>query len=205
MRWIVRIGSTIEWAGTDSNLRLTDYGCWICRAFGSTKRPSPRARWGYPAIDLPSREHVGNTARRRLKSVARVEAPGVPPTQLPIANGSRVRGATPCPRRRVPRDTRHRLGRARHRLSRQAIARQRSAARSQAGEAVAYIGGGSKWSVSRRLICRGALPEGRRTAHFVSRSEAGPRRQTYATASGIYDSSLSTASSTATSREAQVS
>ena len=51
-------------------------------------------------------------------------------------------------------------------------------------EAVAYIGGGSKWSVSRRLICRGALPEGPRTAHFVSRSETGPRRGTYATASG---------------------
>jgi len=41
------------------------------------------------------------------------------------------------------------------------------------GEAVAYIGGGSKWSVSRRLICRGALPEGLRTAHFVWGSEMG--------------------------------
>jgi hypothetical protein len=57
-----------------------------------------------------------------------------------------------------------------------------------AREAVAYIGGGSKWSVSRRLICRGARPEGLRTAHFVSRSEAGPRRQTYATASGDCES-----------------
>ena len=55
-------------------------------------------------------------------------------------------------------------------------------------EAVAYIGGGSKWSVSRRLICRGALPEGLRTAYFVSRSEAGPRRRTYATASPQRDS-----------------
>jgi hypothetical protein len=54
---------------------------------------------------------------------------------------------------------------------------------SHSPEAVAYIGGGSKRSVSRRLICRGALPEGLRTAHFVSRSDAGPRRRTYATTS----------------------
>ena len=40
-----------------------------------------------------------------------------------------------------------------------------------------------EWSVSRRLICRGALPEGLRTAHSVSRSEAGPWRVTSATAS----------------------
>jgi hypothetical protein len=54
-------------------------------------------------------------------------------------------------------------------------------------EAVAYIGGSSKWSVSRRLICLGALPEGLRTAHFVSRSEAGRWRRTYATASPVCD------------------
>ena len=54
---------------------------------------------------------------------------------------------------------------------------------SRSPEAVAYIGGGSKRSVSRRLICRGALPEGLRTAHFAWRSEAGRRRRTYATAS----------------------
>ncbi len=51
-------------------------------------------------------------------------------------------------------------------------------------EAVAYIGGGSKWSVSRRVICSGALSEGLRTAHFASRTETGWPRRTYATASG---------------------
>jgi hypothetical protein len=46
-------------------------------------------------------------------------------------------------------------------------------------EAVAYIGGGPKWSVSRRVICFGALSEGLRTAHFGSRSGAGWQRRTY--------------------------
>jgi hypothetical protein len=50
-------------------------------------------------------------------------------------------------------------------------------------EAVAYIGGGSEWSVSRRLICLGGLPERLRTAHSASPSEAERRRRTYATAS----------------------
>ena len=59
------------------------------------------------------------------------------------------------------------------------------------GEAVAYIGDAAARGVSRRLICLGALPEGLRTAHFASRSEAGRRRRTYATASPGRDSPAS--------------
>src|SRR3954451_16137741 len=55
-------------------------------------------------------------------------------------------------------------------------------------EAVAYIGGSSKWSVSRRLICLGAVLEGLRTAHSCAAFGAGRRRGTYATASGRRDS-----------------
>src|SRR5829696_10252904 len=51
-------------------------------------------------------------------------------------------------------------------------------------EAVAYLGGGPKRSVSRRVICFGAFSEGIRTAHSTSRSGAGRPRRTYATASG---------------------
>ena len=49
--------------------------------------------------------------------------------------------------------------------------------------AVAYIGAGLKWSVSRRVIWLGALTEGLRTAQFTSRSDPGRHRRTYATAS----------------------
>ena len=59
---------------------------------------------------------------------------------------------------------------------------------SHPGEAVAYIGDGSEWSVSRRLICLGDLPEGLRTAHSASPSAAERRRRTYATASGDCES-----------------
>src|SRR5215208_3843926 len=51
------------------------------------------------------------------------------------------------------------------------------AALSQSREAVAYIGDGSKWSVSRRPICFGALPKGLRTAQIASRSEPGQQRR----------------------------
>jgi hypothetical protein len=54
-------------------------------------------------------------------------------------------------------------------------------------EAVAYIGGSSEWSVSRRLICLGDLPEGLRTAQSALRSKAERRRRTYATASSRSD------------------
>ena len=52
------------------------------------------------------------------------------------------------------------------------------------GEAVAYIGGGLKWSVSRRLIRLGGLSEGLRTAQIALRSQSTWQRRTYATASG---------------------
>jgi hypothetical protein len=42
----------------------------------------------------------------------------------------------------------------------------------QAGEAVAYIGGGPNRPVSRRLICLGTLPEVLRTAHLTAHLRA---------------------------------
>ena len=56
------------------------------------------------------------------------------------------------------------------------------------GEAVAYIGGGSKWSVSRRPIRLGGFPEGLRTAQIALRSQPARQRRTYATASGERES-----------------
>src|SRR5687768_7431477 len=50
-----------EGAGQDSNLRLTDYECLICRHLAQPSG-SLVGRWSYLAVDLPSWEHVGNTA-----------------------------------------------------------------------------------------------------------------------------------------------
>src|SRR5215204_1619692 len=49
-------------------------------------------------------------------------------------------------------------------------------------EAVAYIGGGAKRSVSPRVICLDAFPEALRTAHLRRCSGRGARGWTYATA-----------------------
>jgi hypothetical protein len=57
-----------------------------------------------------------------------------------------------------------------------------------AGEAVAYIRGGDKSPVSRRLICRGGASQTLRTAHLASALRSGAAPGTYATASGRSDS-----------------
>src|SRR5215204_4032095 len=54
-------------------------------------------------------------------------------------------------------------------------------------EAVAYIGGGLKWSVSRRPIRLGGVSEGLRTAQIALRSQPARRRVTYATAKPVSD------------------
>jgi hypothetical protein len=65
-----------------------DYECQICRAFGSTKRISRGARWGYLALDLQSREHVGNTAGSPTKRVPEMQR--MTRKAALCANGSRV-------------------------------------------------------------------------------------------------------------------
>src|SRR5215204_2300213 len=52
-------------------------------------------------------------------------------------------------------------------------------------EAVAYIGGGLKWSVSRRPIRLGGFSEGLGTAQIALRSQPARRRVTYATAKPV--------------------
>jgi hypothetical protein len=87
-------GATTEWADWDSNPGLTDYECRICRAFGSAKPFSRRVGTGYLPPDRPSWEHVGNTAKRRLKSVAGLEQTQVARPGHALANGSRIRAVT---------------------------------------------------------------------------------------------------------------
>src|SRR4051794_15959233 len=72
---MVGFGELTEWAGKDSNVRLTDHECRVCRAFGSGKRFSGQARWGCRAFDRPSWEHAGNTTGDRAVAHPRCAAP----------------------------------------------------------------------------------------------------------------------------------
>ena len=140
------------------------------RSSGSNRKPTDP---GHRQV----RDH-GHDRRTRPRGLH------IPPRLLRVANHLRFLMATAVNGQRLGQHVRPLL----HVPRRAPAAEPWIAALLLRGVAVAYIGGGSKWSVSRRLICRGALPESLRTAHFASRSEAARRRRTYATASGRRDS-----------------